>query len=167
MTCRLILIRHAKSSWDDFDSDDHARVLNDRGRASATAIGAWLAKNGYIPELVLCSDAARTTETLSLIRPAFPAPPKVKFRSGFYHASPDHMLDVLQRQIAGTVAIVAHNPGIGALACGLAATRPNDTDFARYPTAATTVLDFDVDNWAQVRAGQGTMVDFATPRSLI
>ena len=54
MTCRLILIRHAKSSWDDPMADDHARVLNGRGRASAAAIGGWLAAKSYLPDVVLC-----------------------------------------------------------------------------------------------------------------
>lgn len=167
MTCRLILIRHAKSSWDDPMADDHARVLNERGRASAKAIGGWLAAHDYLPDLVLCSNAARTAETLSLILPALPNKPKVQFRSGFYHASPDHMLDVLQRQTADTVAIVAHNPGIGSLACGLVKTRPAHADFVRYPTAATTIIDFDVESWAQVRPGQGVVADFTTPRALM
>lgn len=167
MTCRLILIRHAKSSWDDPMADDHARVLNGRGRASATAIGGWLAAKSYLPEVVLCSDAARTAETLALILPELPNKPKVQFRGGLYHASPDHMLEVLQRQTAGTIALVAHNPGIGALACGLVAARPDNPDFARYPTAATAVIDFDVDTWAQVRPAQGVLVDFTTPRALM
>ena len=63
MTKRLILIRHAKSSWSDPFADDHARVLNKRGIASARAVGAWLAENDYVPQMILCSDSARTQET--------------------------------------------------------------------------------------------------------
>ena len=64
MTLRLVLIRHAKSSWDDFSIEDHDRQLNERGRRSAPAIGQWIADRGDIPTEVLCSDAKRTRETL-------------------------------------------------------------------------------------------------------
>ena len=60
---RLILIRHAKSSWANPGQGDHARPLNPRGRRAATAIGGWLADKGYVPDLILCSDAQRTRET--------------------------------------------------------------------------------------------------------
>ena len=57
---RLILTRHAKSSWDDPLTPDHDRPLNDRGKAAAADLGQWLASRGYIPDEVLCSDALRT-----------------------------------------------------------------------------------------------------------
>ena len=62
MTKRLILIRHAKSSW-NAPFNDHARTLNDRGRVAALAIGDWLKSNEYIPGAIYTSDAARTLET--------------------------------------------------------------------------------------------------------
>ena len=43
---RLILTRHAKSSWDDPAMPDHDRPLNDRGRAAAVQLGVWLASRG-------------------------------------------------------------------------------------------------------------------------
>ena len=72
MTKRLILTRHAKSSWDDPAMADHDRPLNDRGKAAAADLGAWLASRGYIPGEVLCSDAQRTRSTWSGIAPARP-----------------------------------------------------------------------------------------------
>src|ERR671921_212111 len=58
----LVLVRHAKSSW-DLDVDDHERPLSGRGRRDAVAIGQELAKRGIRPDLVLCSTAVRTRET--------------------------------------------------------------------------------------------------------
>ncbi|MCP4818173.1 MAG: histidine phosphatase family protein, partial [Shimia sp.] len=55
MTLKLILMRHAKSSWDDPLQSDHERSLNRRGRASAPAIGKWLSENGFHPDELLCS----------------------------------------------------------------------------------------------------------------
>ena len=60
---RLILTRHAKSSWDDPLMSDHDRPLNERGKAAAADLGQWLASRGYVPSEVLCSDAVRTRAT--------------------------------------------------------------------------------------------------------
>ena len=56
MTLTLLIIRHAKSSWEDPFADDHARVLNGRGRRSADALGDWLNGSGHVPDTCLCSD---------------------------------------------------------------------------------------------------------------
>ena len=64
MTLQLILMRHAKSSWDDPAAADFDRPLNGRGRRSAKALGHWLRQRGWLPDRVLCSSARRTRETL-------------------------------------------------------------------------------------------------------
>lgn len=167
MSKRLILIRHAKSSWDDPFADDHARVLNSRGEASAQAIGAWMATKGYTPETVLCSDAIRTRQTAELILAGLAGGPKLRLSSVLYHAAPDTMEDVLRRETADTIAVIAHNPSIGILANFLVETAPDHRRFADYPTCATTVIDFEVDTWAGVERGSGHCADFIVPRDLI
>jgi phosphohistidine phosphatase SixA len=69
----LYLLRHAKSSWADPTLLDHERPLAPRGRRDAKRIATHLAQLGIEPELVLCSTAARTRETLELVRPALVA----------------------------------------------------------------------------------------------
>ena len=167
MTLRLILIRHAKSSWDDPFADDHARVLNERGRASATAIGDWLADKGYVPDVVLCSDAARTVETAERIMPKLTPTPDLQLSGRIYLASPDTIADLIQRQTAQTVAVIGHNPGIGMLANGLVRTAPKHHRFSDYPTCAVTVIDFEEDAWSAIRPHKGTAIDFIVPRDLI
>ena len=68
MTRRLILIRHAKSGWDNLYADDHARSLTERGTTNAVAIGEWLAQNGYAPVKILTSDAMRVLQTMQLVK---------------------------------------------------------------------------------------------------
>lgn len=167
MTLRLILTRHAKSGWDDPFEDDHARPLNDRGRAAAQAIGAWLAAEGYVPDSVLCSDARRTAETWELVSKAFSEAPTVSYSNRLYHASADAMLQVLQGASGNTVMIIGHNPGIAYFAAALVANRPGHPRFADYPTCATTIIDFEARDWSQVRPGLGSVVAFTVPRDLI
>ena len=167
MTRRLILIRHAKSSWDDPFADDHARVLNERGRASAKAVGDWLAGHGFVPDLVLCSDAARTQETAQLILPQLTPAPQLQLSARLYHASPDTLFDMIRKQDVPTLALIGHNPGIGMLAEGLVRQAPDHQRFGDYPTCATVIMDFAGDDWSGIRRGTGQVIDFIVPRDLI
>jgi phosphohistidine phosphatase len=166
MPRRLILMRHAKSDWTDTDATDHARVLNPRGRAACDAIGPWLAAHGYVPDEVLCSDAARTQETWARIAPHLPDTPAPTLRPDLYLAEPGGMLGALQGASGAVVAMVGHNPGIGSLAAGVVADRPSHRDFGRYPTLATLVADFDIDDWSAIVPFTGRTVDFIVPRDL-
>ena len=167
MTLRLILTRHAKSSWDHPGLGDHERPLNKRGRESAGAIGAWLKDKGYVPERVLSSDSARTRETWALVEAALGSGAEVEWLSALYHAGAQTMLDVLQG--AGStphVLMLGHNPGIGGFAEMIVRRPPDHIRFHDYPTAATTVIEFDVTQWREVDWGMGRVVDFVVPREL-
>ena len=167
MTLRLILTRHAKSSWASPTMDDHARPLNRRGESSAKAIGAWLAAEGYVPELALVSSATRTRETWALIAEAFDPVPEARFVDALYHAEPNTLLQQLHAAEAQSVMMIAHNPGIAFFAQGLVAALPGDARFERYPTGATAVIDFDAPDWASVTWNTGTVAGLAFPRDLI
>ncbi|KAA9010630.1 SixA phosphatase family protein [Histidinibacterium aquaticum] len=162
---RLVLIRHAKSSWDDPRAEDHARVLNDRGREAAPRIGRWLAERGFVPDEVLCSDAVRTRETWQLIAGEFEVAPEPKLLGGLYLAGRQKMLEVLRQATGETVAMLGHNPGIGDFAGWMAAEAPAHPKFGSYPSAATAVLEFEED-WAEVRPGTGRVLDFVVPKDL-
>jgi phosphohistidine phosphatase len=158
---RLILTRHAKSAWDDPALADHDRPLNERGRRSARALGDWMASRGYEPEEVLCSSAARTQETWAMVAGApLEVRPVIRIEPGLYHASPEKMLTILKTATHPTVMMLGHNPGISAFAALLPARLPLDPDFRRYPTGATLVVDFQMENWSQIEPGQGSVMDF-------
>lgn len=163
---RLILTRHAKSSWDDPLTPDHDRPLNDRGKAAAADLGQWLDSRGYIPSEVLCSDALRTRKTWSGIAPAITGSPVLELKPALYHAGPDVMLAVLRHAVGDTVMMIGHNPGISEFAAKIVAHAPLNTEFARYPTGATLVVDFTVDTWADVGFGSGVTVDFIVPSEI-
>ena len=161
MTLRLILIRHAKSGWDDPFADDHARKLTDRGTKAASAIGGWLQKKGFVPDQVLSSDAVRAGETARHLSAALTDSPNINFVPSLYHASPDTIIDLV-RSMNGTIAVVGHNPGLGMAAHALVRDRPQHGRFCDYPTCATTIIDFD----GPPGLGSGTCIDFIVPRDL-
>lgn len=161
---RLILTRHAKSSWDDPTMDDHDRPLNARGHHAAHELGDWLASRGYEPEEVLCSTATRTRETWEGIKRAqLEVIPKVRFIPELYHANSEIMLKMLQSASGHDVLMIGHNPGIAMFAERLPATLPNHPEFRKYPTAATLVVDFEIENWSEVTMGKGSARDFFRP----
>ena len=164
---RLILTRHAKSSWDDPETLDHDRPLNERGRAAAAELGVWLASRGYVPGEVLCSDALRTRKTWSGLAPALPGTPVLNLKPALYHAGPDVMLAVLRNATEDCVMMIGHNPGIAEFAGRLVARPPVSADFARFPTGATLVCDFTAASWADIEFGQATTVDFIVPREVV
>ena len=163
---RLILTRHAKSSWDDPLTPDHDRPLNERGRAAAD-LGQWLASRGYVPGQVLCSDSLRTRKTWAGIAPALPGEPVLELKPALYHAGAEVMLAVLRHATADTVMMVGHNPGIAEFAGRIVAHAPVNPEFGRYPTGATLVVDFVADTWADVGFGQGAVDDFIVPREIM
>lgn len=166
MTKRLILTRHTKSNWDDPLTPDHERPLNERGKAAAADLGDWLASRGYVPDEVYCSDALRTRKTWSGLAPALPGTPILELKPALYNAGPDVMLAVLRHAKAQSVMMIAHNPGIAEFAARLTNRAPLNPEFQRYPTGATTVLEFAIDDWADAEYGAGAPLDFIVPREI-
>ena len=165
MTLTLTCMRHAKSDWDDPLQEDINRPLNERGRAAAALIGNWLADHSHIPDLALVSSAARTIETWQLVSEHLPNV-TAEFLPDLYLASPDVMRRTLINREASRILLLAHNPGMADLTDKLVADRPSHPKFRTYPTAATTVIEFQTDNWANLGWRQGQVKGFTVPRDL-
>ncbi len=166
MTRRLILIRHAKSSWDTAELADEARPLNPHGEAAADLIGDWLASRGYQPDVALVSTAQRTMQTWERIAARLSSTVEVQRLDELYHAEPTTMMSWLTKADGPVVALVGHNPGIAGFAAALLAAPPLHADFHTYPTAATLVANFPVERWADLDPGTGEVVEFVTPDDL-
>ena len=85
-----------------------------------------------------------------------------------YHAGPEHAARgaAARRPTSPTVLMLGHQPGIGAFARRLLASPPGDPDFAKFPTGATAVIEFDIGDWRHVDWESGPLVDFVVPRRL-
>ncbi|HEY0212360.1 MAG TPA: histidine phosphatase family protein [Paenirhodobacter sp.] len=161
---RLILTRHAKSSWDDPLMADIDRPLNGRGRLAARELGDFLASRGLEPEEVLCSTALRTRQTWDGVASAvLETLPQIDYRKAIYHADPAAMLTLLKAATMPTVMLIGHNPGIGEFAASLPARPVYTPDFRKFPTCATLVIDFQIDRWSDLQPGTGDVIEFFTP----
>jgi phosphohistidine phosphatase len=161
---RLALLRHAKSSWSDSDLDDHERPLNGRGRRAAAQMGRYLREHELVPELVLCSSALRTRQTLDLL--ALGDRPVVRIEDVLYAASASTLLGRLRlvEDDVGSVLLIAHNPGIQDLARSLTGGRGGIGE--KYPTGALADLEVDAASWEQLGPATATLHAFVAPKDL-
>ncbi|HYF09237.1 MAG TPA: histidine phosphatase family protein, partial [Acetobacteraceae bacterium] len=114
---QLLLMRHAKSAWDDPALADHARPLNARGRRAAAAMAAAMHDLGLAPDVILVSSARRTLQTLEAMAP-LPDSPIVTPMDDIYLAPWERLLSLLRSvpETARSVLLVGHNPGLHELA---------------------------------------------------
>ncbi len=168
---RLFLLRHAKSNWKDPSLDDFDRPLNKRGREAAPAMGQMMTDQGWEPGLILCSAAKRTQQTLDRILAKLESTPELDVSEGLYLASASHILKQVQASpdTHNSLMVIGHNPGIEILANDLSAY--GDVDvlnrlYQKYPTAALSVIDFDVDKWRKIGAHKGKLEAFIRPRHI-
>jgi phosphohistidine phosphatase len=167
----ILLLRHAKSSWDDPSLADFDRPLSPRGEKAAPRIGAEMSRRGWAPGVALVSPAARTRATWALIAPHLPEPPEAIFPDRLYMADPDYLLSLLREapwQIE-TLLVVGHNPGLQDFASLLASEdsdiRALDRMRIKFPTAALARFEFEGE-WGELAPGGARLTDFLRPRDI-
>jgi phosphohistidine phosphatase len=143
----LVLIRHAKSSWDDSTLLDQDRPLNDRGRRDAPKMGERLAKRDVKPDLILSSPAVRALRTAEIIAR------KVDYRrkdivvnERLYAVEADDLLDVIHQlgDKVERVMLFGHNPELTELAHRLSG------EITDMPTCAVAEFKFDAKSWSNI-----------------
>jgi phosphohistidine phosphatase len=161
---QLFLLRHAKSSWEDPQLDDHDRPLAPRGRRAAKAMADHLRAAEIQPSLVLCSTARRARETLD----GLAVEGEVRIERELYGASTGELLERLHRVPEGieSTLLIGHNPAIQGLALTVAG---RGTQLARvqrkFPTGALAALTFAGD-WDALTPGCAELVAFVRPKEL-
>lgn len=170
---QLLLLRHAKSSWDDPSIQDRDRSLNARGRRSAALMRQAMQDLGLAPDVVLVSTARRTMETLEALEP-WDDTPLIEPMDSLYLANPMQLTAALHgvAETVRSVLLIGHNPGLHDLALSLTGSRAlsagNSAEralAAGFPTAA--LAEFTVaGSWWDLREGGGRLVRFLTPRML-
>jgi phosphohistidine phosphatase len=162
---RLVLVRHAKSSWGDPDLADHDRPLARRGEKALRRMRQHLEELGIRPDLVLCSSARRTQATLHGIEKAFGQHAVVEVEDRLYAADAPELLARLHLigEDVGAVLVVGHNPGLANLIDLLVARDDARPGIEDVPTGAIAVLSF-APPWPSVEPGSGTLESFWRPR---
>jgi phosphohistidine phosphatase len=172
---RLLLLRHAKTVPASPGIEDHERALMSRGREDAPAMGKYIAREKYLPDVILASTARRTVETANLVSERLPGAKQVDYVEALYLAEPSDVLAAIRAvpDAVKTLMVIGHNPGLEQLAASLSREPVKRKERDRYdlieekfPTGALAVLDFNVSRWRDVGPGQGELIDFVRPRDL-
>ena len=143
----LLLLRHAKSSWNDSQLHDHQRPLNARGRGDAPRMGSLLKRLELLPEAILSSDSARTRETVDLLLDGADCTIPTTYLPELYHAAPGELL-ACAREAAEEkrIMLVAHNPGMEDLQERLSG------EYEPFPTAALAAFRLRLEDWSSLTA---------------
>jgi phosphohistidine phosphatase len=167
---QLLLLRHAKSSWDDASLPDRERSLNKRGRRAAAAMREAMRGLGLAPDVILVSSARRTRETLEALEP-WDDTPLVEPMEVLYLATAAQLFGVVrdQGETIRSIMLIGHNPGMYEFGVSLAGrtslSDPTNRLLAGFPTGA--LAEFAIASpWRQLSAGGGQLVRFLTPRDL-
>jgi phosphohistidine phosphatase len=168
---RLLLLRHAKSSWKHRDLDDFDRPLARRGRNDAALVATRIAAVGLKPQKILCSSARRCRETLAALLPSLEGDVDLRLLRDLYLADEDHTIDQIRAHGGGaaTLMVIGHNPGLEETALALAGTgRPELIEALadRYPTGTLAVIDFPAIKWVDIEPKTGRLVAFLRPNAL-
>ena len=165
----LYLLRHAKSSWDDPTLADHDRPLAARGRRAADTIAGHIRAEGIAPELVLCSPALRTRQTLELVSDGFTeASAEIVYEPALYGASASELMARLRGVAAevGSVMLIGHQPALQDLALGLVGAGPGlERLSGKFPTAALATFAL-TGPWAELSPGSARLLDIVKPKQL-
>lgn len=139
----LLIMRHAKSSWDNANLSDHERPLNKRGEKDAPRMGHLLKEEALSPDLIISSTAERALNTAELVALNCDYNRELALSSRFYGADPQTFVDVLHLvdDSNSRVMIVGHNPGLEELVAEL-------TEFdGRFTTANIAHVQLPIDSW--------------------
>lgn len=159
----LLLLRHAKSSWDEPQLADHERPLNKRGQRDAPRIGRLLRQEQLLPDLIISSTAARAVATAEAVADASGYGEQMIVTHALYQAGPDDFLEVLRAlpDNCQSVMLVGHNPGMSELLEELTG------ESEPMPTAALAHVTLPIEQWSALRLNtEGKLRRLWRPRDL-
>jgi len=170
---QLLLLRHAKSSWESSTLPDYDRPLEQRGRLAAASMRRAMQGLGLQPDLVLVSSARRTLQTLEALEP-WDEMPLIEPMDGLYLAGPEQLLKIVRGtpDLVRSVLVVGHNPGLHEFAVtlvgahGMTLADENARRLAAgYPSGALAEFTVAVP-WQRLGEGTGRLVRFVSPKDL-
>ena len=159
----LLILRHAKSSWDDPSQKDYDRPLNARGLKTAPLMGRLAVDKKLIPQTILTSPAQRAVQTTELFTKATKIKIKIQIIDSFYPGNPSEHIKVLSLQDNqhDKIMIVGHNPGLELLLEHLT-NKPEPL-----PTCSLAVVHVPVKHWQDlISQSTGKLVTVFRPKEI-
>ena len=160
---KLLIMRHAKSSWSDAQLSDFERPLNAHGSRAAPFMGALLREQDLVPDLIISSTAVRAHETAKLVAAACTYSGEVRLDPNIYEGAPQTLLDIVLSvdQAILTVMLVGHTPGVDGLI------RVLTDEIVPMPTAAIAYMESSAELWSDIAQERAQLVRVFRPKELM
>ncbi|HOV14017.1 MAG TPA: histidine phosphatase family protein [Spirochaetota bacterium] len=165
---QLILMRHAKSDWDNSLSDID-RPLSERGKREAPVVGKFLRKEKIIPDKLISSPSQRTRETLRYLMKELKEQINVEFNDIIYENIPKKIVELISKteENIKTLMILGHNPSMEGLYQSFSGILIDDNDICeKFVTSAISLFEFDIKEWGEIVKAKGKLVFFKSPKEL-
>jgi len=159
---KLLLVRHAKSSWDYNELTDLERPLNKRGRRDAPFMAKVLSQQGFSPDLLISSPANRAVTTAKFFCEYLNFHFKnVKIESKLYDATSDEIMEVIcgVKNSFNNIMLFSHNPGLTELADHL-----SDKPIDNIPTCGIVAFGFNITSWEQINNNNSKLLFYEYPK---
>ncbi len=159
----LLIIRHAKSSWDQSILNDFERPLNERGKRDAPEMAKRLVSKNINIDLFIASPAKRAKKTAELfIREFSRNENEILLIPGLYHAPVQTFVEVISgvEDSCSSIAVFSHNPGITAFVNTLT---PVQID--NMPTCGIFGVTINVEHWSGFLSAKKEFLFFDFPKS--
>ena len=164
MRHKLILVRHAKSSWTEAGLTDFDRPLNDRGLKNAPEMGRRLAKANFAVDTIITSPAVRAITTAKIIAKEIGFDVKrIVQNEHIYDASVNILLDLVRNldEHVNKAMLVGHNPSFTVLCNRLSNARIDNM-----PTCSIAQIQFNISSWEAITEHSGELTDFDYPKNI-
>jgi len=163
----LLILRHAKSSWDSAAGTDFDRPLAPRGIRNARRLGEYLAECELTPDLAISSAAQRARETAQLALEAGP-PVNIDFRESLYHAGLATLVNTIREQDngLGRLMLVGHNPGMDQLLVYLCESEISLTGSGKLMTTAALARVECSCSWADLEPESCNLLSLLRPSDI-
>ena len=160
----ILLIRHAKSSWENFAVTDEERPLNERGKKNAPEMAKRLRKKKIAIDVLMSSPAKRALSTANYFAQEFDIAKKdIIVVPELYLATTDAFINAIQSapSTASTIALFSHNNGITDFANSL-----TDARIDNMPTCGVFAVHCAIDEWPAFEAGGHKFYFFDYPKNI-
>lgn len=163
---QILLMRHAKSSWDDANLTDFDRPLNKRGTEDANRMGQYLRDIKSKPTTIISSPAQRAKQTSQLSAKAVKMDEKhIIWNKQLYHGSVSDYLDAVQSASEDweRLMLVGHNPLMEHTVSLLSGA---EVAIVRMSPAALVCLESPVEKWKNISPGSCQIKWMMVPKVL-
>ena len=166
----LSLIRHAKSDWINYESDDFSRKISSKGIIKTKKIGLLLKKKGIFFNEILCSPSVRTKQTMEIILTYLDSTPPSSYLDELYHISNKDIFDtVMLYAKKKNILVISHEPllstSIESFFYGV-----DNSNFDRavekFSTSSFFNVSFNCENWPEIGRSVAEINFFVRPNDL-